>query len=232
MKNTVWLITAKTNLHVGNENTSNYGIIDKAVQRDALTGLPCINSSSLKGALDEFTCHKTALTPDDRIKIFGVDKTKTKTETKKGEYLFFDAHLLFLPVPNQQVPYKYTTCEEILKEFTDKIKLFGLSANPLITEKLKNEFLYNFDTVTYNQFKELCSDEDLPIIARNCLDNGESTNLWYEQILPRETVFYTFIKGDGSLLEKEIEKEEAIIQIGSGATIGYGYCQFTELKIQ
>lgn len=50
----VWLITAKTNLHVGNENTSNYGLVDKLIQRDALTGLPCINSSSLKGALNEF----------------------------------------------------------------------------------------------------------------------------------------------------------------------------------
>lgn len=43
-----WLIIAKANLHVGNENISNYGLIDKAIQRDIVTNLPCINSSSLK----------------------------------------------------------------------------------------------------------------------------------------------------------------------------------------
>ena len=53
-KNNIWFITAKTNLHVGNENTNSYGLIDLAVQRNATTGLPCINSSSLKGALNEF----------------------------------------------------------------------------------------------------------------------------------------------------------------------------------
>ena len=40
MKTYLWQITAKTNLHVGNENSTSYGIIDKAVQRDVLTGLP------------------------------------------------------------------------------------------------------------------------------------------------------------------------------------------------
>ena len=54
MNTNVWLIQAKTNLHVGNKNTSNYGLIDKAIQRDPLTQIPCINSSSLKGALNEY----------------------------------------------------------------------------------------------------------------------------------------------------------------------------------
>ena len=50
----VFKITAKTNLHVGNESGGDYTIIDKAIQRDPLTGLPCINSSSLKGAINEY----------------------------------------------------------------------------------------------------------------------------------------------------------------------------------
>ena len=48
MNTRVFTITAKTNLHVGNEGGTNFSVIDKAIQRDALTGLPCINSSSLK----------------------------------------------------------------------------------------------------------------------------------------------------------------------------------------
>ena len=71
-----WLIVAKANLHVGNENVANYGLIDKAIQRDAVTNLPCINSSSLKGALNEyFTAVLTkSFSPQQRLEIFGVDK--------------------------------------------------------------------------------------------------------------------------------------------------------------
>ena len=86
-----WLITAKTNLHVGNENTSNYGLIDKAVQRDVLTGLPCINSSSLKGAINEYCTQVASMNVDDRLKIFCVDKGNDKTETQKGACTFYDA---------------------------------------------------------------------------------------------------------------------------------------------
>lgn len=53
-KATVWLIIPQTNLHVGNESVVSFGVIDKAIQRDVTTTLPCINSSSLKGAVKEF----------------------------------------------------------------------------------------------------------------------------------------------------------------------------------
>ena len=46
-----WLIVAETNLHVGNESVNNFGVIDQAIQRDAVTGIPCIHASSLKGAI-------------------------------------------------------------------------------------------------------------------------------------------------------------------------------------
>lgn len=71
-KQNVWFITAKTNLHVGNENTSSYGLIDKAIQRDALTNLPCINSSSLKGALNEYATNEAKLDSQKReLKFLG-----------------------------------------------------------------------------------------------------------------------------------------------------------------
>ena len=70
----------------------------------------------------------------------------------------------------------------------------------------------------------LCSDDNLPIIARNVLDNGESKNLWYEQVLPAETVFYTIIQENGNELANALNGQ--IVQIGANATIGYGYCKF------
>lgn len=47
-----YFIECITNLHVGSGD-ANYGIVDKLVQRDTVTGFPTIHSSSLKGALRE-----------------------------------------------------------------------------------------------------------------------------------------------------------------------------------
>ena len=102
----LWQITAKTNLHVGNEDSTSYGIIDKAVQRDALTGLPCINASSLKGAINEFCCSE-GMTSDDRKRIFGSDKKGDKNDFTKGQAVFYDAQILFLPVQDEKQLYKY-----------------------------------------------------------------------------------------------------------------------------
>lgn len=239
MKNSVWLITAKTNLHVGNENMSSYGLIDKAIQRNALTGLPCINSSSLKGALNEWATHqetentkKNILDSDERLYIFGVDKTNKKTETQKGSYIFFDANILFLPIQDDTQLYKLATCESVLNSFREKIKLFGIicnNDNTELTDNLKTimDFRKEIKIISDEEFIELCDDDNLPIIARNKLDNGESKNLWYEQILPQETVFYTLISGkEDGVFEKTLSGKSEIVQIGANATIGYGYCKF------
>lgn len=233
-KENIWFITAKTNLHVGNENMSSYGLIDLAVQRNVTTGLPCINSSSLKGALNEFASQFDDL---NRIDIFGSDKKDSSKESKKGKYVFFDANILFLPVQDDNNLYHLETSHDVLDRFRDQMSLFNINLN----EK-NNELIEELIHVLKIQkevkccdnnaaFIELCSDDNLPIIARNYLENGESKNLWYEQVVPAETVFYTFIDdgGDDSLTG-EIGKEKAIVQIGANATIGYGYCKFTKFN--
>ncbi|KAA6318934.1 hypothetical protein EZS27_031112 [termite gut metagenome] len=233
MKTTTWLITAKSNLHVGNENNTSYGIIDKAIQREALTDLPCIHSSSLKGAINEYCLHNTDLTPCDRIKIFGADKKKEDTTIKKGNYVFFDAKLLLYPdQQDNEKLYNLTTPEEVLQEFIDRIRLFDAAYNSTpkkLKEELKNKLKLKDDIDFDNEkFKSIRETGGLPIIARNCLENGESANLWYEEILPQETVFYTIILvEEDDILTKHLDGK--IVQIGANATIGYGYCRFTKL---
>lgn len=229
-RNSIWFITAKTNLHVGNENTSSYGLIDLAVQRNATTGLPCINSSSLKGALNEFAAQKANMKSENLVNIFGCDKKDKSKDTKKGQYTFFDANILFLPKQSDTQPYELVTCDDVLQRFFDQVKqIVGVD---ITEDKLREQFQFS-KVPSYKDFKELCSDDNLPIIARNVLENGESKNLWYEQAIPAETVFYTLIddKGD-SALAGEIGKENALVQIGANATIGYGYCKFTNLNAQ
>lgn len=215
----LWQITAKTNLHVGNEDSTSYGIIDKAVQRDALTGLPCINASSLKGAINEFCCSE-GMTSDDRKRIFGSDKKGDKNDFTKGQAVFYDAQILFLPVQDEKQLYKYISSEEVLDIMHDRLSLFSIKVeenefkvNNRAVSKLKNEVFTNY-----------CNDMNLPIIARNVLENGISKNLWYEQVVPAETVFYAIIQEEGDTLHNAINGK--IIQIGANATIGYGYCKF------
>lgn len=231
-KNNVWFITAKTNLHVGNENTSSYGLIDLAVQRNVTTGLPCINSSSLKGALNEYAAKEVGLESKELIKIFGSDKIKENgksrnSATQKGQYTFFDANILFLPVQSDTELYELVTCDAVLKHFIKQIEM--LTGDTLDTATVKSIFGCT-KVVSDEEFKERCSNDNLPIIARNVLENGESKNLWYEQVVPAETIFYTIIddKGDRTLANK-IADDKAIVQIGANATIGYGYCKFTNL---
>lgn len=229
-----WFITAKTNLHVGNENTSNYGLIDKAIQRDVLTKLPCINSSSLKGSINEYCTQVAGLDSDERIRIFGVDKGNKKSATQKGSDTFFDADLLLLPVQDDTCLYHWVTTKSILKGLVEKMKIFDVIFNGsedenallLVIKELFNQ--REIKIISDEQFSNLCSDEELPIIARNCLEDGQSTNLWYEQILPSETVFYTIMHSADDTLSKAINNK--IIQIGANATIGYGYCRLSKME--
>lgn len=73
--------------------------------------------------------------------------------------------------------------------------------------------------------------EELPIIARNRLENGESKNLWYEEVLPRDTRFYFLLRvpeSDNYIEEFEKCLAKNIVQIGANASVGYGYCKISK----
>lgn len=225
MNTNLWLITAKTNLHVGNENASNYGIIDKAVQRDVLTGLPCINSSSLKGAVNEYCAHNTEV---DLLKVFGSDKTNKSKGSQKGSAIFFDAKLLYLPVQDEANLFHYATSDAVISQLQDRLSVFGLSVDEARLRKVLVPE-HGVAVMSGADFGEMCEDENLPVIARNVLDNGRSANLWYEQVIPAETVFYAVIQEEGEDLSNALDGK--IVQIGANATIGYGYCRFTKIAL-
>lgn len=77
---------------------------------------------------------------------------------------------------------------------------------------------------------KLCNDLNLPVIARNVLVDGESKNLWYEQVLPRESLLYFPIVWKDDLLTDEVKKAmQKPVQIGGNASVGYGFTKITEL---
>ena len=231
----VWLIIPQTNLHVGNESVVNFGVIDKAIQRDVTTDLPCINSASLKGAIKEYLTGK-ALEEEgeeqgkklEKIKaLFGSVKVDKSGNTQKGNAVFFDAQLLFIPqqcIDGEEV-YRLAYSDGFLDNFVQRAKSLGCNCDVAMIKGPLGKLASH--SISVDDFKQICSDDALPIIARNCLDNGESVNLWYEQVLPSMSVLATLIKTQNETDLDELNGK--IVQIGANATIGYGYCKFIKL---
>ena len=74
----------------------------------------------------------------------------------------------------------------------------------------------------------------LPVLARNQLENGESKNLWYEEVVPHEAVFYFGVLSDGTESGDKaladfagVVEKDRLFQFGGNATIGYGLTQLT-----
>ena len=94
----------------------------------------------------------------------------------------------------------------------DLLKKVGITSLILLSDK---------------DFKE-CS---LPVRARNNL-NKKARNLWYEEHVPYNSIFYTMMMETGETNSKEAltQLSEKIhnqkIQVGANATVGFGIVEF------
>lgn len=275
MKFDLFKITALTNMHVGSGDI-NFGVVDNLVQRDVSTELPTIHASSLKGALREFFEQQEPLAPDLMEFVFGAPPTRSGSSGAAGNYKFFSANLLSIPVRSNKKPFFRAVSPVVLKEFLENIERFGVMLS--IKDKIKNlveaveaskdtpfiftdlgqdiiiedtqaeyrnpsdidlsaiETVLGQDMALFHDadFIEICSD--LPVVARNYLENGQSKNLWYEEVVPRQTLFYFFMarpesdtNGYYSDFIKKLTKN--IIQIGANATIGYGFTKIEKIDL-
>ncbi len=272
-------IRALSNLHVGSGET-NYGIIDNLIQRDVLTGFPCINASGLKGAFKQFLDSEGVIS-DDLKYIFGSDTTANKVgqsnvQNQTGEYVFFNAYLLTLPLRSNKRPYFLATCPSILKHIITNARKFkdielkdaetfiqnsNVESNKayIFNKKYLNATIENDDLdiecktleesvkkllfgeeqeelllISDKKFSEYCSDNNLPVVSRNALDDGKSKNLWYEQILPRESrLFFSILEPTNSQTPDILQSslKDNVIQIGGNASIGCGFCEINQIEI-
>ncbi|KGN88529.1 type III-B CRISPR module RAMP protein Cmr4 [Porphyromonas gulae] len=228
METATYIIRCLTNMHVG-KGDATYEVVDKCVQRDVTTGVPCIYSSSLKGALRQFFS-KQGFTELDYV--FGADVNRDKKNNSNenneeehsiGNFTFFQANLLAYPVQTTQegATYILKTNKTLQEPITELANLLSAPSNieallPKGIEKdLSNEAL-----------------EQLPVIARNKLENGKSENLWYEEVVPAKSRFVFFVSYDNEEIFAKFDKiiQEKVIQIGANGSIGYGFCKITNLK--
>jgi CRISPR-associated protein Cmr4 len=90
-------------------------------------------------------------------------------------------------------------------------------------------------------FGRIC-DENLPVIARNSLDEqGISQNLFYEEVLPRRSVLWfmtgthaLFADGDAECFQKMFKffEDKLVtdnIQMGANASVGYGVTSIAKI---
>ena len=166
---------------------------------------------------------------DEQVRQFGI---AAKCSVDLLVMVFFDAELLALPVQETESNYYFKLAydyEKGIRQFSAKLARLGIQveASDILKKICEATAIVEGQKKPVTNFKELCNDEHLPIIARNKLDNGESVNLWYEQVLPSKSVLGTVIECGDELIDALNGK---IVQIGANATVGYGYCTFVKLN--
>ena len=271
MKNQSYLIKCITNMHVGNGDV-NFGVIDNEVQRDPVTGFPCIYSSSVKGALRDYFDENAYGQIEE---IFGSDAKKSNDNrgegSKKGLIKFMQADILFLPVRaiagNQA--YYMATCKQALEDFgrhcnmikgkttngkyddlvkeidsekryaqanDQKMRIGAFSdnsvKNPELADIICEKFGIEKEKLVIVPDKEY-SKITIPVLARN---NLAVQNLFYEEVVPHESVFYFTVLSTGTNKADEALDSFAgsmgnssLVQLGGNASIGYGLCEIKKL---
>ena len=125
-------------------------------------------------------------------------------------------------------------------EEDEDIGVEGYIAKTKIPGELKKLIRFFSDTFSENVIvlsQKNMKDISLPIVARNHLENGKSVNLWYEEIVPHESLFFLYMlsngtpSGDRSLerLLKLID-DNPLIQFGGNMTIGNGLTRVERWK--
>lgn len=269
MKANLYLIRCITNMHMGSGDI-NFNIIDNEVQRDPVTGLPVMFSSGVKGALREhFGRHEDVenIFGSDIM----TSNEQQKGKSVPGKLKFLTGYLLFLPVRASKgdCAYYLVTTKEILAQFDFLYQeIMGKTVFGDLLETIQSNTTYgpenaevdgiktiNTEIPDKSIFKSMVDNVDrimimeenlvkkinLPVLARNQLDNGISNNLWYEEVVPHEAIFYTAVLSDGTdsgnralhSFDEYItgENGQPLVQFGGNASVGYGLTKISKMEV-
>jgi CRISPR-associated protein Cmr4 len=267
-KHKLYLIKNHTPMHVGSGDT-NFDLVDRQIQKDPLTLYPTIHASSLKGALKEYCSfrHNTEESANFLAHIFGDEDNSGKIRFTQAHLLSVPMRADNTPYYNCTSPKAIEQLLDVAETFSltlkDKEALKKIakysgsealiaSAEAVIEDiSAKGSSDYDFKAlealigapaaiIPNELFSQML--KDLPVIARNQLENGESKNLWYEEVLPRESKLFTLISeptylniSDEKKLQNAFNRfneylsDKNTIHIGANASIGYGVTAFKEI---
>lgn len=255
----IYKLTCLTNLHVGSGDI-NYSVVDNEVIKDEILGSPIIPGSGVKGCLARF-CNgklddnKNIFGEDGKSaeQNKADEKKAEKTPSVRGNVKFLNAELFARPmrVTSGEGSYAMVMSDALKDRFNMLMRELGVSANKVLENhdcdelitveneidlkksiQLNDDKFTKFNEKTYIMNSKFFNQIDLPVTARNKLnDNGTSENLWYEEYVPHETIFYLpIISEDKDLLEK-LDKaiNNQVIQFGKNASIGFGLCKLENI---
>ena len=265
-KTTLFHIKTLTNLHVGSGD-DNLGLVDKQVQRDPIEEIPVINASSLKGAIREHF-ERNELSKKKADIIFGhSDKDSAnagEVRFLQANLLALPARSnreLFFLATTPNILKTYIDTHRMLSDTVPKFTIPEIGQGVYISTKADECWVEDFEADS-SLAKELAAlsevlfegvplalmdDEtfktlSLPVITRNKIakDEKDDNNLFFEEVVPRHSLFYVHIMTPLDYHREDSEKLEKIfdefisnlgttIQIGANASIGYGLCAFSEV---
>ncbi len=254
MKTTFYKIECLTNLHVGSGDV-NYNIIDNEVEKDPVTKVPIIHASGIKGALRDVT-EKNNKDLANKIFGYPGTKDAGGPGTHKFFDAHLIARpmrvagstsLSSIPVVTVASVNQFLSTAEAFGcntygikaidalDFGDNIFLTNAAENLSVegektgklTEAAANQFLA-LKNILGDVFAVASSFDsfDLPVMARNHLENGISKNLWYEEVVPHGSIFTFAIMAPVDDDSFEIPE---IVQFGGHSSIGCGFTRVTKL---
>ncbi|KAB2833788.1 MAG: type III-B CRISPR module RAMP protein Cmr4 [Candidatus Brocadia sp.] len=214
--------TANINAIFGTEgNDQRDSVSGKVVFTDAKILLFPVRSS--EGVFKWITCPFVIERIRRDLQFIGISKeveaissTAFRTPAYTDKVILED-----FPVSVSNVPVSSSALFEFLKHLT--------VSHFFPEEILKQRLIIVSDDI----FKTLVTTAT-QIIARNVLDNDtkKSNNLWYEEVVPADAVFYTIMKPAYresndvmSTLNNGIAGQ--ILQVGGNETIGYGFVKMS-----
>lgn len=252
MKTAFFRIECLTNLYVGAGDV-NYNIVDNEVEKDPLTGFPMIHASGVKGALrstvsdDALRAQIFGATGGDSVNRSGNHKFFDAHLLARPMRVANSAAMACIPVVTVASVNRFLEsltvfgCNpygihaitvpdfgeyDFLTNAGEEVEVEGEPTGRLSGETC--EQLLALRSVIGDTFALAKSFDgyDLPVVARNHLNNGRLTNLWYEEIVPRGSIFYFAVMVPDDVTMFDIPE---LVQFGGRASIGCGYTKVTKL---
>lgn len=255
----IYTIKCLTNIHVGSGDF-NYGVVDNEVEKDCLTGNPVIHASGVKGALRDLAKKQFGGNEEEVKRIFGGVAENNTTNSGSYKFFDAYLLSRPLRVSGESYSYISVTTPEIINKFIENLGMFGFEKLPSKINienldfennkfysdvegvhiegdtdedkaaKIPEEIKKTLDAILGKRYAIVKSFQDykLPVIARNNVSG--SKNLWYEEFVPHESVFYMMIMHDEPDGKNALDFSKPV-QFGGNSSIGYGYTQISEFEV-
>ncbi len=242
-----------TNLHVGSGD-ENFNIVDSEVEKDPVTGLPMIGASGVKGALREVLTAQDEALANEIFGSRG-DKETVNGGTHKFFDAYLIARPMRVAGSSEMASVPVVTVASV-NHFLSMLSVFGknpfgfdaieapdFAGKAFLTNvegiRVEDEETGMLSGVLLEQLTKLrdiigekfalapsFDGYDLPIMARNLLQNGISKNLWFEEFVPHGSVMFFAIMAPDDVQMLDVPP---IVQFGGNSSIGYGFSKLTKL---